>query len=467
MTVALHLSFPAGRYHGTAWGHHVNEGEIDWPPSPFRILRALVAQAYRDPRGVDRGLLERLLKKLAARPPAFDVPFTSRGHARYYQSLNDPDLDKKVRVVDAFVGIPPDETLVVQWEGVELEDDERRLLTRLTGSLTYLGRAESWCDARLGEPSARAVGPGEGEGEVVSLLALRHDAESPVDVLEQTTETMRKQGAIVPQGTKRVRYFVAERAPVEPASAHLDADAAIVLLSGTVKPLAIDTVRIADLYRRALLRKLGDDAPSVITGRANGERLATGHKHAHYLPFDPDQDGRLEYILVTAEAGFDHVVLEAMRRLRYLRLRDGTVHDVRLLEVGSLAGFRDRWPEWPMGVARQWISSTPFLLNRHPKRRGGGWVDTPEEQLRRELAFRELEPASIERVELRHLRGGRDLRWLEFRRWRAKQSPAIAQAFGFRLTFERAIEGPITAGFGAHFGLGMFEPVGPAAEGEG
>ena len=37
----IRLTFPAARYHATPWGRHVNEGVPEWPPSPYRLLRAL------------------------------------------------------------------------------------------------------------------------------------------------------------------------------------------------------------------------------------------------------------------------------------------------------------------------------------------------------------------------------------------------------------------------------------------
>src|SRR5690606_34895536 len=112
------------------WGHHVNEGQIDWPPSPFRILRALVAQAYRQHEDVDRSMLEGLVRKLA-RPPAFDIPHSALGHTRHYLSLNETNLEQKVRVLDGFVAVDPADTLVVQWDDVQLSTDEAQLLSRL------------------------------------------------------------------------------------------------------------------------------------------------------------------------------------------------------------------------------------------------------------------------------------------------------------------------------------------------
>src|SRR5690606_17994453 len=125
-------------------------------------------------------------------------------------------------------------------------------------------------------------------------------------------------------------------------------------------------VQVADMYRRALLHKLGDDAPSVITGRSGGARLADDHVHAHYLPFDLNHDGVIDYIAVTAKARLGPRVLRAMADLTYLRFPSGTIYDVRLSETGELDGLAERFPRSPFGRSRHWISSTPFLLNRHP-----------------------------------------------------------------------------------------------------
>ena len=45
--IAIKLRFLAGRFHATPWGRHVNEGVVEWPPSPWRLLRALAATFYR------------------------------------------------------------------------------------------------------------------------------------------------------------------------------------------------------------------------------------------------------------------------------------------------------------------------------------------------------------------------------------------------------------------------------------
>ncbi|MFZ2345189.1 MAG: type I-U CRISPR-associated protein Csb2, partial [Candidatus Microthrix parvicella] len=43
MSLNVQVSFPLGRYHATPWDRHVNEGAVEWPPSPWRMVRALIA----------------------------------------------------------------------------------------------------------------------------------------------------------------------------------------------------------------------------------------------------------------------------------------------------------------------------------------------------------------------------------------------------------------------------------------
>ena len=43
--IGLEIRFLAGRFHGTDWHHAHNEGVPEWPPSPWRVLRALVSAA--------------------------------------------------------------------------------------------------------------------------------------------------------------------------------------------------------------------------------------------------------------------------------------------------------------------------------------------------------------------------------------------------------------------------------------
>src|SRR3984885_5507794 len=81
----LKLRFPSGRYHATPWGHHVNEGLAEWPPSPWRLLRAFIATGYSKLHwaqvpDVARSLIDRPAGAL----PSYALPAASLAHSRHY-----------------------------------------------------------------------------------------------------------------------------------------------------------------------------------------------------------------------------------------------------------------------------------------------------------------------------------------------------------------------------------------------
>src|SRR5262249_5806619 len=79
----LAVRFPLGRYHATAWDRRVNEGAAEWPPPPWRLLRALTApRPLRWPQLPDDAL-DQLIRALAA-PPSYHTPPTRAGHTRHY-----------------------------------------------------------------------------------------------------------------------------------------------------------------------------------------------------------------------------------------------------------------------------------------------------------------------------------------------------------------------------------------------
>ncbi len=155
MSVSLAFRFPAGRYHATPHGHHVNEGLIEWPPSPWRILRALISVGYTSgvwdgsgPSTVARGLIE----KLSAELPHYRLPSAIGAHSRHYMPKG--SLDRKTKreetklVFDTWARIENQE-LMAFWNNVNLDNDEQACLEILVGRLNYLGRSESWVEGRV------------------------------------------------------------------------------------------------------------------------------------------------------------------------------------------------------------------------------------------------------------------------------------------------------------------------------
>ncbi len=152
--IVMEFRFTAGRYHATPWCRHVNEGAVEWPPSPWRILRALVAMWHSRMSDVPRNQVSALVEALAA-PPSYVLPPVSFGHSRHYMPTEKHDKKtlqiKTTLVFDSFVTLDPQEPLYVLWSGADLSEAQRVLLARLLENLAYLGRAESWVQARLVE----------------------------------------------------------------------------------------------------------------------------------------------------------------------------------------------------------------------------------------------------------------------------------------------------------------------------
>jgi CRISPR-associated protein Csb2 len=151
--IVCELRFPAGRYHATPWDHQVNEGVVEWPPSPWRLLRALLATWYHKAREeLDATTVCQLLERLAIDLPYYALPQASLGHTRHYMPLYRSSIDgKTTKVFDAFVHVAAAEPLRVIWPEIDLSVPQYQALALLLHRLGYLGRAESWIEAHLVE----------------------------------------------------------------------------------------------------------------------------------------------------------------------------------------------------------------------------------------------------------------------------------------------------------------------------
>lgn len=154
--IAIAIQFPSGRFHATPWGHHVNEGNPEWPPSPWRLLRSLVATWKRKldgADGIDTDTMRALLASLAS-PPEFVLPPATTAHSRHYMPWDkgwkpDEPEKAKTKVFDAFVAVDRATEVIARWPDATLSDEQLQLLDVLLTHLGFLGRSESWCAVRL------------------------------------------------------------------------------------------------------------------------------------------------------------------------------------------------------------------------------------------------------------------------------------------------------------------------------
>lgn len=494
--LALAFTFPAGRYHATPWDRHVNEGAVAWPPEPWRILRALIATWHHKLKHQGKhseATLEALIETLAAQPPEYRLPAASHSHTRHY--MPQFAAGKTSLIFDAFTAIDRADPLCVAWPNVELPDDQRALLDDLLAVIGYLGRAESWVDARRidtvptanckPEPGTGAIDTDTGEirGELVTLYAPLPPAEyqslrsgflvdkkaqkklggtlpeTLLDALSVDTSDLRKLGWSQPPAARKVRYLrpldALRPKPAIRRTGAPPANAVNFILTGKPLPRVEDSLRIGELMRIATMgqckRAFGEDnVPPLFSGHDLPE--GNRHRHAFYLPWDSDGDGKLDRVLVYAPDGMSDAEQRALVRVQRLWDRSGAEWRLVFEGGGNL--------EVAVPLTRcssVWESVTPYLHPWHIKKRF-----SIEDQIRRECRERGIpEPISIEvfaEVDIGKDRKRRPIHFHRFRSRRGLRQPDRLGSF-WRLTFPESIAGPLALGFGCHYGLGLFKPL--------
>lgn len=491
--LALAFTFPAGRYHATPWDRHVNEGAVAWPPEPWRILRALIATWHHKLKCSDtfeESTLSGLIEALSGELPAYHLPAASHSHTRHY--MPQFAVGKTSLVFDAFTAVQRDDPLTVIWQNLDLPDDQRALLDELLSVMGYLGRAESWVEARCVteappadcRPGADALDTGSGElkGEAVTLLAPLPFAEyqrlrggfltdrkavrklgatlpdNLLAALSVDTADLRKLGWNQPPAARKVQYLrpvdaLRPRHSIRKATAPAATSASFILI-GKPLPRVEDTLRIGELMRMSVMSQCkhlwgADRIPPVFSGHdlPDGNR----HRHAFYLPWDSNGDGRIDRVLLHVPDGMDADQQRILTRITKLWSRDGSEWGSVLESVGNASAA-----EAITTRSCVWESATPYLHPWHVKKRFG-----VEDQLRRECHERGL-PEIVEFEQLSVVPVGNQRRnVIRFRRFRNKRGLNQPDRHGsfWRLTFSEPVTGPMALGFACHFGLGLFKPV--------
>jgi CRISPR-associated protein Csb2 len=519
--LALVFRFPEGRYHATPWGRHVNEGAVAWPPEPYRILRALIATWHRkaDQTRWGEPILHRLIEALAAADPVYRLPNAVHAHARHYmpQGRLEGGRERTALVFDAFYRVDPDEELVVAWPALALEPEAFALAEHLASLMGYLGRAESTVVARATDvvdgllPVQTGISPVPGwrNADVLvplsaaeyaearpALLAQNHakpgskghaafEATIPpklTDGLQVETSQLQLAGWSRPPAGRFVRYARPEvgprpmmrKPPPAPSDDPARFQVARFVVAGRPLPPITDTLKIGEVFRRAMMARVEGPIPAVLSGRTEtGEPLRDPkHAHAFFLSEDQDNDGFIDHLVLYASGGLPRAVRRAAEALRALWIEDRRTRESdEEHEVGrrewrvALEGFGE--PEQfgdsaLLRHSRAWVSVTPYLRPRHLKGR-----DSFEEtrlMIRSECGYRgwplpEIRCDGDGPAAGRSVRIGRSLRSvLAFHRFRSRRGLVQPDRTGvaLRLEFPNALPGPLALGFGCHFGLGLF-----------
>ncbi len=503
--LAIAFQFLTGRYHANPWGRHVNEADIEWPPSPWRILRALIACWHHklDPQHSPQSQLADLIDALSEAPPVYHLPPAVHNHSRHYM----PKYDGKTTLVfDAFARLDTDVPLVAIWRQLELNNDLLALLDELLEKLGYLGRADSWVEAYRMDPAKitdypvnchpgnQAISKAGESQEIIQLItplpATQHATQRQrliadhaqsskgavkkqllntlpktlIEALSLDTADYQKSGWSQPPASHTISYqrpldclrisFMPPRAKIMPATT------ARFILDGKPSPRIEDSLRIGEWFRRAVIGRAGKLFDGEVPSELSGHRLPDNnrHQHAFYLPEDAEGNGHIDHILVHAPSGFSAGAQKVLHRLEKLwEGRKGIEYRLLLEAMGSTVPFHDTTliaPDTPT-----WISATPYLSPWHTKRNRPLDIQLLG-FIHKECMLRNI-PAPIGLDILPYLKiRGKQIRSLNFQRFRKGKpnNPADQRGHLLRLHFDTPPQGPLALGYACHFGLGLFRP---------
>lgn len=398
--LAIELTFPTGRYHATPWDQHANEGLVEWPPSPWRILRALLATWHLKAReDVAEEAVVAIVEALASELPRYALVPATPTHTRHYMP-GIGETDKNSKMFDPFLHLGPGACIGVVWPGVSLDPAGEQALVLLLARVGYLGRAESLVEARLVEtvPDTNCFAPGEDDAvdenacELTRVLApvppsefgawcekalarqldiassekqaraiakgkqasVRLSAKErraiedmiPVSVfqaLQAETSELRQRGWSRPPGTRWVSYarprlLVSTAPAARPRSrTGIAPTVARFAVTGKVPQRLTEALYVAERTRKALMSK--SNAAPVFSGRGADSQPNRRHEHAFILAEASGRSGDITHVTVYARMGFGEV--EARRALDTVRQIWGgaALLDVVLLGVGDVQDF--------------------------------------------------------------------------------------------------------------------------------
>jgi CRISPR-associated protein Csb2 len=508
MALVLQQSFPLGRFHATRWNQNPFEDPYgEWPPSPWRLLRALAARWFqysRETGDSDDALRNRVLSKLAREVPHFWLPEnTWRGpaiHQYHPVGLEEQYKYKKVPgsgkqaldysfkqvgitlVQDHYRVVTRRDPIYWIWEATELESQEDRLLSQLLQRLLYFGRAESYCRFRIF--TERTITPNcrlertAGTGNPV-LVAVPEDDLNLESLLAVTDSDQLKQRRI-PPGTAWYYATIPAKKPVRPVPVtrrrHLpDVRVLQFAVGGRVYPPEAHWVKLTERFREAVIRQrcrqvshartavyreLTDeerDTLSLIRGLDGAGNRVDGRTMA-FFALIPDAEGLPTRLICWRTSPFTDDEIDAFLSATELPLaweRGSADWQVRLVALPfSVSPPADYW-----SGSQVWETATPFVLPAGIQRfRRGGRPragETPEACLRKLLVRIGLPEPLIE--------VGAATKWVTVhespaeRQKRSRERTTRARrGYGFRLTFPQIVPGPLAVGHSCHFGLGLF-----------
>lgn len=253
--VVVSARFPFGRYAATPWFRSRREhvANVEWPPSPWRIARALISTAYRLDGEALADETVALVRQLASVEPRYVLPPV--GEVVYAQWMPQLEYDDHPLARDrsenghTLLALDPERELLVRWPGVELSTCEEALLERLLDATPFLGQSvavaqlelsDSW-RPRAGDEGAAVPRDVEdeldaepGERNVIRLLAPEESV--TLEELSVSTADGLVKAMPVPPGSHWVEYVRLTPVRLRPRPREPLIAAVVHRLEGALRP---------------------------------------------------------------------------------------------------------------------------------------------------------------------------------------------------------------------------------------
>lgn len=156
--------------------------------------------------------------------------------------------------------------------------------------------------------------------------------------------------------------------------------------------------------------------------------------------------------LFIARGGVSHKAIKVLKRLNCLQNDRGERWNLVLENFGSTEDFESI--SFLFGKSDLWQSRSPYFHPWHRKKHF-----TLFDQLKKECDLRGWPELNDIQLIPYVLRGERRLYPFSFHKFRSKKILIQPDKNGgfWRLKFKKPVQGPVSLGFGCHFGLGLFE----------
>lgn len=501
MHLILEQKFPLGRFHATPWKvFPYDDPHGEWPPSPWRLVRAVLARSYQldreiaDSTAAHAKLREDLVRAFATSQVEWHLSSSSwrgPGLRQYHPaefkrvpaSAKEPGMMayNTTKVLDNFwvTSRGTDAPVIWNFDGPDWTPSLLAHLDACLARMTYFGRAESITEIHRTD-GAKLV------GEQVKLLPRRHGNAVPVLTLqldatlaqlEANTDAPEVANTNIPPGA---RWMYAER-PSRPQISsmkrpkpHLIPTSLIQFAVGSqVTPKYKDTAFITGRFRQRMLNCFTQnltgnptakwrDAPQdvrekalLLSGKDIHGKPAKGHHHTSYFICGTrEAPSRLcvwrEEPFTDAE---QRAILDASNAPLPLNYRKDswTLHLVPL----------DKLVPAPPGLDgtdhRKWRSLTPYVPPRHVHTSSG--KEKPgcsvTEQLAKELESRGFDVNGLESAV-------ESTGWTKIHGSKTEDGGRTNNdklGYMVTLTFRESVKTPVSLGASSHFGLGLFIPV--------